>query len=333
MKPLLITAANFALKDYVLQSMAAAKALGYELLVYDLGNLGVEGSIPFAVNDESFQKDGFYALLDNGRWKSRSLFKPSVVKHAMASRPADFIVWLDADAQVIRPIDDIAGDPGCVPQSRDSAAASHDIGVTSRNLTSKESWRWPNLGTNQFAGTNFASSTANGILFSNDWQTFNAKQAALTYQPATNGGPIAVTQLPYVPQPASTNLTNWSNIGTNQFLGTNALPVQGTNLANGGSSVGQISTATSSGVTWSNAPSGGASATRGTFTFSSLTNGVLTITHNLNLTAPFAVTAIIFNNSYQQILPDNVTGSANSVQVDITSYTNTMTGTWGWEVF
>ena len=130
-KPLLITAANFALKDYVLQSMASAKSLGYELLVYDLGGLGVEGSIPFAVNDESFQKDGFYVLLDNGRWKSRSLFKPAVVKNAMASRPTTFIVWLDADAQVIRAIDDIVGD--------------YDIGVTSRRLSGKESWRWPNL--------------------------------------------------------------------------------------------------------------------------------------------------------------------------------------------
>jgi hypothetical protein len=36
---------------------------------------------------------------------------------------------------------------------------------------------------------------------------------------------------------------------------------QGTNLANGGSSVGQILTATTSGVTWSNAPSVGGSAT------------------------------------------------------------------------
>jgi len=65
-----------------------------------------------------------------------------------------------------------------------------------------------NVATNQFAGTNFASNIANGILSSNDWSSFKGKQDALGY----------------VPQPASGNLTNWSAIGTNQFLGTNALP-------------------------------------------------------------------------------------------------------------
>lgn len=80
---------------------------------------------------------------------------------------------------------------------------------------------WANLGTNQFAPTNLASATKSGILFSNDWSAFNGKQNALTYQPATNAAPILLTQLPYIPQPASTNLTNWSSIGTNQFARTN----------------------------------------------------------------------------------------------------------------
>jgi len=182
MKPLLITAANYALKDYVLQSMASAKSLGYELLVYDLGGLGVEGSIPFAVNDESFQKEGYYVLVDNGRWKSRSLFKPSVVKQAMASRPTDFIVWLDADARVIRPIDNIVGDPGSVPQPEDFTAASYDVGVTSRKMTSEESWRWPNLKNHVFekyfkyymgelnAGVVFFAPTAAARAFVEQWE-------------------------------------------------------------------------------------------------------------------------------------------------------------------
>jgi hypothetical protein len=79
----------------------------------------------------------------------------------------------------------------------------------------------------------FANGVSNNVVTLNTFTT-NAtlslsnqvagKQAALTYQPATNGGPVAYSQLPYVPQPATENLTNWSNIGTNQFLGTNVLP-------------------------------------------------------------------------------------------------------------
>ena len=114
-----------------------------------------------------------------------------------------------------------------VPDALYAAEAGSVFGLTNlsglqpatANLTN-----WSNIGTNQFAGTNFASATANGILFSNNWSSFNNKQTALTYQPATNLGPIVVSQLPYVPQPATANLTNWSNIGTNQFLGTNQLP-------------------------------------------------------------------------------------------------------------
>jgi len=131
---LLVTAANYALKDYVLQNMASAKSLGYELLVYDLG-MDKDGTrlgfgIPFPVDNESFQKDGFYVRLLNGFWASQSLFKPLVVEHAMASHPTRFIVWLDADDRVIRPIDDIAGD--------------YDIGVTTRKVSVNDLWRWAN---------------------------------------------------------------------------------------------------------------------------------------------------------------------------------------------
>ncbi|MGA3164083.1 MAG: hypothetical protein ABSD77_07825 [Verrucomicrobiota bacterium] len=260
-----------------------------------------------------------------------------------------------------------------------SATLTNLSGITTNQIvfTNVNLSQWSNIGTNQFAGTNFGSAVAVNMTnaanqftgtftglgssltnslgqsfvgtnygrttvaamtnmansftgtFTNG--TFYGGGGGLTNLQVTNvtGLGSAATNSASAFQPATANLTNWSNIGTNQFLGTNALPVQGTNLANGGSSVGQILTATASGVTWSNAPT----ALRGTFTFSSLTNGVLTITHNLNLTAPFTVSATIFNNSYQQIRPDNVTGSANSVQVDITSYTNMMTGTWGWKVF
>jgi hypothetical protein len=67
----------------------------------------------------------------------------------------------------------------------------------------------------------------------------------------------------------------------------------------------------------------------GTFTNASLTAGVLTINHTLGLSAPYAVSVSIFDNNAKQIIPDEVTGSANSVAVDLTSY-GTLTGTWGY---
>lgn len=69
----------------------------------------------------------------------------------------------------------------------------------------------------------------------------------------------------------------------------------------------------------------------GTFTNASLTAGVLTITHNKSLAAPYAITVMIFDNNGKQIIPDQVTGAANTVAVDLTSF-GTLTGTWGYRV-
>jgi hypothetical protein len=66
-----------------------------------------------------------------------------------------------------------------------------------------------------------------------------------------------------------------------------------------------------------------------TFTDADLTAGVLTITHNLDLDAPYPINALIFDNTNKQVLPDSVTGLANSVEIDLSSY-GTITGTWGY---
>ena len=76
-------------------------------------------------------------------------------------------------------------------------------------------------------------------------------------------------------------------------------------------------------------PTGSPGPFVGTFTNASLTAGVLTITHTLGLSAPYAVNVVIFDNNAKQIIPDEVTGTANNVAVDLTSY-GALTGTWGY---
>lgn len=68
---------------------------------------------------------------------------------------------------------------------------------------------------------------------------------------------------------------------------------------------------------------------RGTFTNANLVAGKLTITHSKNLSTPFTLSIQIYNNSGKIIIPDDVTGSANSHEIDLTSY-GTITGTWGY---
>lgn len=75
--------------------------------------------------------------------------------------------------------------------------------------------------------------------------------------------------------------------------------------------------------------------TKGTFTNSDLSNGVLTIVHGQNLTAPFQIFVAIFDGNNQQVFPDQVIGDANDVRIDLTSIQQAtddgeIIGTWGW---
>jgi len=73
----------------------------------------------------------------------------------------------------------------------------------------------------------------------------------------------------------------------------------------------------------------GAAATNGTFTNASLSTGKLTITHSKGLSAPYQIVVFIFDNNGKEIIPDEITGSTNSVEIDLTSY-GTISGTWGY---
>lgn len=68
---------------------------------------------------------------------------------------------------------------------------------------------------------------------------------------------------------------------------------------------------------------------RATFVNGDLSTGKLTITHNLGLSAPYSVIVVIFDNNSKQIIPDEVTGATNTVEIDLTSY-GTLSGTWGY---
>jgi hypothetical protein len=68
---------------------------------------------------------------------------------------------------------------------------------------------------------------------------------------------------------------------------------------------------------------------KGTFVNADLSTGVLTVTHNLALSAPYMVLVKVFNNSNVEIIPDTLTGFANSFTITLTSY-GTITGTWGY---
>jgi hypothetical protein len=68
---------------------------------------------------------------------------------------------------------------------------------------------------------------------------------------------------------------------------------------------------------------------RATFSDADLVAGVLIITHNKGLTAPYSLLVEIIKNTGEKISPDNITYSTNSVAVDVSSWVGSITD-WGY---
>jgi len=84
---------------------------------------------------------------------------------------------------------------------------------------------------------------------------------------------------------------------------------------------------TSNGTDWISSNS--STAVRGTFTNTDLATGILTITHNKALSAPYAVSVSVFNNSNVQVALGTVTGLTNTTTVDLSAF-GAFAGTWGY---
>ena len=116
------TDTQFTFGKVIRRTEVAAKQLGYITDVYDLGDLGF--GEPFCVDDESFVKNGYYEKEVVKGYKSKSLFKPKLVKHCIAKHQAT-TVYLDGDALLCSDISEIDTD-------------DYDIGVTLRHPSELE---------------------------------------------------------------------------------------------------------------------------------------------------------------------------------------------------
>ncbi|MFX0137158.1 MAG: putative nucleotide-diphospho-sugar transferase [Candidatus Hodarchaeota archaeon] len=114
---------NFSFRSVIQKTVKQAEEYGYKPIVYDLGSLGI--GKPFHIKDETFATKGYYEKEAQKGYKSKSLFKPEMVKSCMEEYN-DFIVYLDGDAQLCANIDGIVED-------------DYDIGVTLRDPLEFES--------------------------------------------------------------------------------------------------------------------------------------------------------------------------------------------------
>ena len=109
---------NFSYRGVIQKTAEKAEQCGYKPIIYDLGTLGI--GKPFYVANDSFSTKGYYETEVQKGYKSKSLFKPEMVRHCLEEFN-DFTVYLDGDAQLVDNIDEV------LPHK------SYDIGVTLRD--------------------------------------------------------------------------------------------------------------------------------------------------------------------------------------------------------
>ncbi|MCU7919638.1 MAG: hypothetical protein KZQ88_13615 [Candidatus Thiodiazotropha sp. (ex Dulcina madagascariensis)] len=113
---------NFSFRRVIENTINQATKFGYKPVVYDLGTLGI--GRPFSVTDENFSTKGYYSNEPIKGYKSKSLFKPEMVKDSML-QDRELTVYLDGDATLNDSIDEIESD-------------DYDLGVTLRKKSEME---------------------------------------------------------------------------------------------------------------------------------------------------------------------------------------------------
>jgi len=108
---------KFSFSAVIRETVKKADECGYTPVVYDLGSLGM--GIPFEVEDKSFATRGYYEKEVIKGYKSKSLFKPGMVKKCIEEHN-ETTIYLDGDAKLCENIDEILGD-------------DYDVGVTLRD--------------------------------------------------------------------------------------------------------------------------------------------------------------------------------------------------------
>jgi hypothetical protein len=118
-----ITAADDVFKHAVMLTVNASARAGYTTEVYDLGGLGFGKPYPRPEQYKNHRRSHLFGpckLIDQNV-RGVAPWKPALIRDVLLTcKPEDYVVWLDADAWIIRPLNAIQTD-------------DYDIGVTVRN--------------------------------------------------------------------------------------------------------------------------------------------------------------------------------------------------------
>lgn len=183
----IITAADFKFKDIVNLSINQTKLAGYNTHIYSISNSLGFGE-PFDTNEYNLDlinnlnicqelnlKQYYRKLNENNELElipiGRLAYKPYIIRDSLKYN--EFIVWLDADAFIIKDIDEINDN-------------SYDIGITIRPEIERVNCIYPILNGYINAGVLFFNNTENTKNFINEWIKEIPKTKFLSDQEALN---------------------------------------------------------------------------------------------------------------------------------------------------
>jgi len=144
----IIIAADEAFKEMALFSAGKAREFGYEPLFYDLGGLGF--GKPFRPTAEELLNPS------KGQYVAKSPYKPRLIRDALENN-AGWMAWVDADAFIIRPIDEVLTD-------------DYDVGVTMRKKIERGRTKYPDISGYLQAGVVFFNNTDKARQFVELWE-------------------------------------------------------------------------------------------------------------------------------------------------------------------
>jgi len=143
----IIIAADGRFREMVEFADSQAKKFGYETLVYDLGGLGIGEEFSVAKEELTEENDEPHIVM--------APFKPRLIRHALRAHD-DFLVWIDADAFIIKPIDE-------------AITNDYDIGVTMRRKEERGGSHFPDISGYLNSGVIFLNNTIATKRFVEEW--------------------------------------------------------------------------------------------------------------------------------------------------------------------
>lgn len=104
-----VTASDRRFEPWVKRLSASVEYFGYNLIVYDIGNLGFGEKLGHSVLREQFCSSGRYPA-NYPMWAMRACHKPEVILTALSQSKCSFIIYLDADCLIRGRLDEVIGD-------------------------------------------------------------------------------------------------------------------------------------------------------------------------------------------------------------------------------